>query len=795
MEDTEAFLKEIHSLVLGNEDITADSIEMTPTSDDKGRHVVLIYIGCQALLREYDDLIHFSFKDTALDNITGSTISSDVLNKILTLYCTDHIDLILIIDCSYNYITSRSDEMESNQGRLAKVIDMKKLFNGSHRVILSSPPNLESLINNNTGSILKLEKDPISISSITPIIIKGLCRGKADFDGNGKIEAMEMFRYILEQVEQTGAVSKPSFSMIGLTDDVVLAQNVKTGDQSKSDNAATEDIGLVGTTIKSEEDSSTGDEAMTPQILGDDATEQSMHGATPSGSQLQRSRELPTIVKPATQNIIPWPVQYSTNQRIVPEVRTPGLHGTTPATEPEKTRTKFSERLPRRDGTPSSSTQKLPIRSAEQPTQLPKPATEPKLEVTKMGKIAGPKTTVPPNKAPVKQQSKISPVVTTSVSRTPLSESTRQPRYTAEAKKDQNQPVEQTKKSEGSLTAGHRSTSIPSRESPVHGHSSTPTRSDTEIQPGDTTTNEPTPIHPSYSMPVDGDRVGEQKHGINASLKFLIPVVVVIVVVVMIAVANSPLPPQPTGDQIPPPTSQPPSSTELGDVRFVNMWGEEGSAMGEFELPYGLAFDSSGRVFVADRQNDRIQIFDPDGGFIDSIGQQGTGNGEFDTPSGLALDSLGNLYVSDRGNDRIQVFRPDGSFRFQLGQGMLEEPSGIAIGDDGRIFAVDHGNHRIQVFDREGNFLLNWGQERNDNGTFNNPHGIAIGPNGRIFITDFSNDRIQVFEPDGTFIFQWGEEGSSAGQFESPYGIDITTNGTIYVSEYGNNRVQMFSLD
>src|SRR5205807_10332395 len=53
------------------------------------------------------------------------------------------------------------------------------------------------------------------------------------------------------------------------------------------------------------------------------------------------------------------------------------------------------------------------------------------------------------------------------------------------------------------------------------------------------------------------------------------------------------------------------------DGKFIKAWGKKGSAPGEFDTPHALAFDSKGRLFVADRANDRIQIFDQDGKFLD----------------------------------------------------------------------------------------------------------------------------------------------------------------------------------
>ena len=74
----------------------------------------------------------------------------------------------------------------------------------------------------------------------------------------------------------------------------------------------------------------------------------------------------------------------------------------------------------------------------------------------------------------------------------------------------------------------------------------------------------------------------------------------------------------------------------------------------------------NGDIYVADGHgagtNDRIVKFSKDGKFIKAWGKHGKAPGEFDTPHGIALDSAGRLYVADRVNNRIQIFEPDGKF-------------------------------------------------------------------------------------------------------------------------------------
>jgi DNA-binding beta-propeller fold protein YncE len=76
------------------------------------------------------------------------------------------------------------------------------------------------------------------------------------------------------------------------------------------------------------------------------------------------------------------------------------------------------------------------------------------------------------------------------------------------------------------------------------------------------------------------------------------------------------------------------------DGKFIMTWGKKGSGPGELNIPHALAFDSNGRLFVADRGNNRIQIFDQNGNYIDQWPQ-------FSRPSGIFIDRNDVLYVAD----------------------------------------------------------------------------------------------------------------------------------------------------
>ena len=82
------------------------------------------------------------------------------------------------------------------------------------------------------------------------------------------------------------------------------------------------------------------------------------------------------------------------------------------------------------------------------------------------------------------------------------------------------------------------------------------------------------------------------------------------------------------------------------DGKFIKTWGKKGSAPGEIDIPHALAMDSRGRIFLGDRQNNRIQIFDQDGNYIDQWFQ-------FSRPSGVFIDKNDTIYVADSESESV----------------------------------------------------------------------------------------------------------------------------------------------
>lgn len=181
--------------------------------------------------------------------------------------------------------------------------------------------------------------------------------------------------------------------------------------------------------------------------------------------------------------------------------------------------------------------------------------------------------------------------------------------------------------------------------------------------------------------------------------------------------------------------------------------------LGKGAEPLGLAFGPEGDLYMTDvgggRKDHQVLVFGggekPGETPLRKIGSPG----EFWFPNGLAVDSNGDVYVADSNDGRLAIFNPDGelvtSIRRGVGDGDLGLPRGVAIDGDGRLFVVDTTNHTVKVYRLPDkvtdvpSYIGSFGVEGIDDGTFQYPNGIAIDGNGRIYVTDRENNRVQIW--------------------------------------------------
>ncbi|HTW66367.1 MAG TPA: hypothetical protein VME17_17210 [Bryobacteraceae bacterium] len=276
------------------------------------------------------------------------------------------------------------------------------------------------------------------------------------------------------------------------------------------------------------------------------------------------------------------------------------------------------------------------------------------------------------------------------------------------------------------------------------------------------------------------------------------------------------------------------TSAGNGTVQFSGDGGP-GPQAGLF-LPFGVAVDAAGDIFVADTDHARIREV-TSGGIINTIagdgiyGNSGDGgpaaNAELDLPVAITTDGSGNLYIADNQNHRIRKVAPGGIISTVAGNGTqgyagdggaainaeLSLPTGVAVDPSGNLFIADSGNDRIRRvtpdgvintvagngkagYSGDGGPALNASLNLNGGAAYDS---IAVDSAGNLFIADYFNNRIRKVTPGGAITTVAGDglqgylgDGGLAtnASLDYPAGVTLDTSGNLYIADTFNQRIR-----
>jgi len=167
---------------------------------------------------------------------------------------------------------------------------------------------------------------------------------------------------------------------------------------------------------------------------------------------------------------------------------------------------------------------------------------------------------------------------------------------------------------------------------------------------------------------------------------------------------------------------------------------------GHFGQPQDIAFLPDGSMLVADGLvNSRVIKFDKNDRVVAKWGTKGNGPGQFDRLHGIDADRNGRVYVIDRGNARVQVFDQNGKhldtwtgFRF---------PNHVIAASDGSVWIADGTNARLLKYDRNGKLLTYWGVYGTYPGASQQLHQFSVDYEGNLYTADSFVGRVQKFTP------------------------------------------------
>lgn len=175
-----------------------------------------------------------------------------------------------------------------------------------------------------------------------------------------------------------------------------------------------------------------------------------------------------------------------------------------------------------------------------------------------------------------------------------------------------------------------------------------------------------------------------------------------------------------------------------------------------FDQPTDIAIADDGSFYISDGYgNSRIIKFSADGKYLFEWGSKGKRESEFSIPHGIALDRLGNVYVADRENNRIQVFDRQGKFIKQYSDDSFGAICSVAFNKErSKLFATDdfsflklrHRGSDVFVFDSSGKVQTRFGRSGSYEGHVSWYHALAVDKDENIYVGDILNNTVQKFK-------------------------------------------------
>ncbi|GAA3487669.1 RICIN domain-containing protein [Streptomyces cremeus] len=262
----------------------------------------------------------------------------------------------------------------------------------------------------------------------------------------------------------------------------------------------------------------------------------------------------------------------------------------------------------------------------------------------------------------------------------------------------------------------------------------------------------------------------------------------------------------------------------------------EAAVTAQLNLPYGVAVDRDGTLYISESSGHRVRKVTPDGKIATVAGTGVAGRGgsgdravaaQLNLPRGVAVDGAGNLYIADQVNHRVRKVTADGKIATVAGTGtagftpdgrlateaLLNGPFGLAVDSTGTLYIAEYTGHRVRKVTADGKIATVAGTGTEGftpdgrlatETLLNRPFGVAVDSTGTVYIADSFNHRVRKVTADGKIAtvagtgapaFGGDGEPAASAQLHFPGQMVVDSTDTLYICDHKNHRIRRITAD
>jgi len=214
-------------------------------------------------------------------------------------------------------------------------------------------------------------------------------------------------------------------------------------------------------------------------------------------------------------------------------------------------------------------------------------------------------------------------------------------------------------------------------------------------------------------------------------------------------------------------------------------------------VPVAVAIDPRGFVWIIDRKASQLLKLGADGQVALKVGSSGSREGYFSHPSDVLAGADGLIYVADKGNNRIQVFNGEGvflnAFTKATGNQPLDAPAAIARDSGGNLYVLCEDRKIVVSLSQNGSVIREIGGDLAEADKFDNPVSLAV-LGTELMVLDAGTKSVKVFTLSGRLIREFGSKGSAKGEFKHPASIVSVDDAQVMISDPGNARITVLNI-